>query len=589
MTLPRGLRLIAVLIALAGAADPSWSRTVSVPRSLRIGVIDRPTFDLPAAGGTRRAEAFAAAARLRDLLGADYDVEIRTLSDPALAVCPETGACVVVADGLVANPMPPGATLLGGVALDTALSPNVSIVGVDLPRTSGVNAAATVRVHLRATDIRGDSTVEVSDGGIVVGAAARTWEGQSGAQDAVVDVPWVPIAEGPRRLRISASVISGERSGLDNTVDVAADVRTERVPILFHESEASWLGTFVRRALEDDGRFALAGGTRLAPSVLVTRGAARGLTEAALSGVRVAVVAAPHALGQGDVGLLERFARDRGGAVLLLLDRRPDGAVTRLLPPIGAERQLTKAQAVGPLQITDAQTFIVNSPAVKTLATLDGQPVIVSRALGHGHVISSGALDAWRARSDGRFAAFWSGLVSDAALAVGPDVAVVVEPALARPGERVRVTMRRRPGVTESSGLTARAALRCGDETSPLRLWPEAQPGVFSATVVAAGEGRCTIDASLDDVDRGTASLLIASDAIPVRAEGAALATTVAAYGGTLVPRGDEETLAAAVRRALPAERQPRPAHPMRSAWWLVPFCACLAGEWWLRRRSGAR
>ena len=69
------------------------------------------------------------------------------------------------------------------------------------------------------------------------------------------------------------------------------------------------------------------------------------MTDAVLRGVRVAVVAAPHALGQADLDRLERFARERGGAVLLLLDRRPDGALTRLLPPLGAERQLAKAQA----------------------------------------------------------------------------------------------------------------------------------------------------------------------------------------------------------------------------------------------------
>lgn len=589
MTRARALRLAAILIALAGAADPSWSRAMPVPRALRISVIDRPTLDLPWQGSTRRAEALASAARLRDLLGSDYDVDLRTVADPSLAACPANGGCVVIADGQVANPIPAGTTFVGGVGLETTLSPNLSIVAVDPPRTTGVNAAATVRVHLRATDIRGETTVEVRDGGLALGAATHEWDGRPGAQNAALDVAWVPIAEGPRRLRISASMIDGERTELDNAVDVAADVRTEVVPILFHEAEASWLGTFVRRALEDDGRFALAGGTRLAPSVLVTRGSAPGLTESSLTGVRVAVVAAPHALGQSDVDLLERFTRARGGAVLLLLDRRPDGAVTRLLPPLGAERQLPKAQAVGPLQITDAQTFVVNNAGVKTLAALDGQPVIVSRALGRGHVIVSGALDAWRARDDGRFAAYWTGLVSDAALAVGPDVAVEVEPSLARPGQRVRVTLRRRPGDAEPASVTARAELRCGDETSRVRLWPDGRPGVFTATVVAPRDGRCTIDASLDDADTGSGALLVASDARPMRFEGAALRTTIAAYGGTLVEPGEEATLADAVRRALPIAREPRPSYPMRSPWWIFPFASCLAGEWWLRRRAGAR
>ena len=121
--------------------------------------------------------------------------------------------------------MPAGATLVGGVALDTALSPNVSIVAVDPPRTSRrEDAAATgTRSRLRATDIRGETTVEVRDGGIALGAAAQTWDGRSGAQEGAVDVAWVPIAEGPRRLRIFATVINGERSDLDNAIDVAAN------------------------------------------------------------------------------------------------------------------------------------------------------------------------------------------------------------------------------------------------------------------------------------------------------------------------------------------------------------------------------
>jgi hypothetical protein len=27
--------------------------------------------------------------------------------------------------------------------------------------------------------------------------------------------------------------------------------------------------------------------------------------------------------------------------------------------------------------------------------------------------------------------------------------------------------------------------------------------------------------------------------------------------------------------------------HPMRSAWWIIPFALALSGEWWLRRRRG--
>jgi hypothetical protein len=43
------------------------------------------------------------------------------------------------------------------------------------------------------------------------------------------------------------------------------------------------------------------------------------------------------------------------------------------------------------------------------------------------------------------------------------------------------------------------------------------------------------------------------------------------------------------IRNNVPAPRLPRSLHPMRSTWWIVPFAACLSGEWWLRRRQGKR
>ena len=591
MSLARTLRLVAVLIAIAGAADPSWTRVLAEPQPVRISIIDRPTLDLPDASETRRAQAVASAARLRDRLDGDYTVEVRVVSDARLSACPESGVCVLVSDERVENPIPAGAIVVGGIGIGASLTPNVSILQVEPPLTTGVNAAAVVRVHLRGVDVSGESTIEVSEGGVVLGTASHTWSNQGGSQDAAIDVPWVPLAEGLRRLRVSITALDGERTDLDNVTDVVANVRTEGLPILFHEAEASWLGTFVRRALEDDGRFVLAGGTRLAPSILVTRGREPALTDAALRAVRVAVVAAPHTLSNADVAALERFSRERGGTVVLLLDRRPEGPLTRLLPPIAAERQLTTAQAVGPLQITEAVTFSIGGAGVKTLASLDTQPVIVSRAVGRGHVIVSGALDAWRARDDGRFAAYWSSLVGDAALAAGPDVEVTLEPALAQPGDRVRVTVRHRTLDAAAASVNARAELRCGDERTPIRLWPEARPGVMSATLTADGQGMCEVEASMesDEALIASAPLFVASDVMPLRVDGPGLETTLAAYGGTLVRPGDEATLATAIRSAVHVERVPRDTRPMRSPWWILPFAACLSGEWWLRRRSGAR
>jgi hypothetical protein len=43
------------------------------------------------------------------------------------------------------------------------------------------------------------------------------------------------------------------------------------------------------------------------------------------------------------------------------------------------------------------------------------------------------------------------------------------------------------------------------------------------------------------------------------------------------------------LRETVRPPRAPRTTHPMRSAWWLAPFAACVTVEWWLRRRRGDR
>ena len=64
-------------------------------------------------------------------------------------------------------------------------------------------------------------------------------------------------------------------------------------------------------------------------------------------------------------------------------------------------------------------------------------------------------------------------------------------------------------------------------------------------------------------------------------------------------PREEERTRGKAKDRLADLERFMRglptapPAlqvrHPMRSAWWILPFAMCLSAEWWLRRRRGVR
>ncbi len=75
----------------------------------------------------------------------------------------------------------------------------------------------------------------------------------------------------------------------------------------------------------------------------------------------------------------------------------------------------------------------------------------------------------------------------------------------------------------------------------------------------------------------------------PVGRTGDALPDVVARTGGVVVPERDVVRVIEGLRAGRATDRVPEMRHPMRSSWWMFPFVACLAGEWWLRRRGGLR
>jgi hypothetical protein len=591
VTLTRVLRLIAVAIAIGGVADPAWTRSRPVTQPVRLTVIDRPTLDLPGPSGTRREMALTSAETLRNQLASAFDVTVQRVDDVRAAACTDGGACVLIGDGPVPNAIPESAIILGGVSVAAPLAPNVAIAKIDGPLTAGLAAAASVRVHLRGVGVAGTSRIDVIDEDIVVGSAEHQWTPASGAgEDAAVDVSWVPLAAGARRLRIAVSVIDGEAAAIDNVADVGAVVRPEPIPVLIYEPEAAWSGTFIRRAIERDSRFALQGGTRLAPSISVAHAGQRALTAAGLARARLVVIASPHALNENEVALLERFARVGGGSVALLFDRRPEGPALRLLPAILASRELTSPQAVGPLNVMELVTFGA-APGITTLAAHDNQPVIVSRAMGRGRIVISGALDAWRFRDNDRFTTFWIGVLNDAALAAGSRLDLQVTPTLLAPGDTAEVTVRWHGFDVSLEDLRATAYLGCGSERVPVRLWPTGRPGVVRGTIAAEREGGCEVTASLTGEESVSAStpLVIANELLPIRADGPGLAQALASHGAPVYKFGEEAQLADAIRAQMRVEHAPQETHPFRSPWWVIPFSLALASEWWVRRAAGLR
>ena len=571
----RALRGLAIAIAVAGVVDPTLTRETLVRQPLAIVVADE--------------SGMSSGQRLRELLETDYDVAAYTPVEwSKAAACPAQGGCVLVADGRMPERVTAGAKVIGAVRPSVPDATVITAVAVPGPVHVRASALLSVRVTGAA------SRLEVFDDGILVGASDI---GGAGTLHDVT-VEWVPIAAGVRRLTVRAGHAEAQ---------VGVVVADAAVPVLYHEPEATWLGTFVRRALEDDARFAVEGRTRLAPPVAVTRGslgrAVGSMTRESLSEAGTVVVTAPDALSAAEVDLLERFVRIRGGSLILLPDRRITGAVTRLVPRIIGERRENAPVAVGPLRATEILSFDGRTTGVTVLESAGERAVVVSRALGRGRVIASGALDAWRNRDGGgAFKGFWTSLVADAGAAAGATLNVTVDPPLLAHGEEAVVVAEWRTLADLPAKMTAEASLRCGGARSSVRLWPGARPGTFTGTVRAEAMGECDLAVKLSEQSLGTtdaagerevkSSVHISAGHRTQKnklAPPPVLTAAMAAHGGVVVTTGDESGLAARVREQMPARREPRESRPVRSPWWIVPFAACLGGEWWLRRRAGLR
>ena len=113
------------------------------------------------------------------------------------------------------------------------------------------------------------------------------------------------------------------------------------------------------------------------------------------------------------------------------------------------------------------------------------EPVVVMSPHGAGRLIVSGALDTWRYRADheSAFDRFWRSAISGVALATPPAVDVEITPAVARPGESVRVAARVHRSALDAgatASLQVSARLESGEA---VRLWPDAEADVFAAVI----------------------------------------------------------------------------------------------------------
>jgi hypothetical protein len=258
------------------------------------------------------------------------------------------------------------------------------------------------------------------------------------------------------------------------------------------------------------------------------------------------------------------------------------------------ERSSTLASKPGVLSLESSELLESGSlPRDATvLATNRGsrQPIVWTSATGDGRLLFSGALDAWRFRgtADEAFERFWQSTIAALALAARPPVEIQLTPNRAAPGERVEVSARVRKLERDRLGSQLAISARAGGEV--LRLWPDAVPGLFRGSFVARARPAAPstlVTADAGERIRGQARLTIDDNVREAMAP--PLALLAASHGGIDVAPGQLSELERSIRTALAPAQESRRHNPMRSAWWFIPFAACLSTEWWLRRRAGRR
>ncbi len=412
------------------------------------------------------------------------------------------------------------------------------------------------------------------------------------------------------------------RAGADSAyADGLVAVHDRRYAVLVYDPRPTYSSTFVRRALERDPRL-------LVTSRIVTsRNISTSIGEppvqlanaSALSAYDAIVVGAPDALTARDVVGLESYLRNRGGSVVLLLDSQTRGPYQELVGVRGwssrsidggAAARLNNGESdrlrvstqFWPVALPRGATVLVRAAATRTDSLAlgaDAAPVIWRMAVGQGQLVVSGALDAWRYRDPdvSQFDRVFTQLVTDAAEATLPAIsATVAQPVLA-PSETSPVTVTMRGAMMavangDSLRANATAALLAVDSPgtveTPVGLSPNATPGSFVGALrapSALGHAQLRIEANGDSAFVP----IVVSDTRhhAIADEPALLNAWIASRGGWTIDESALGTLAGRLQGSLTAAPRSERWHPMRSAWWLLPFALCVSAEWWLRRRRG--
>ena len=574
----RLLRLAAWAIAIAGVVDPAIA--LSGASRARLAVVTQSS--LPAAAAARD--------RLTRDLSASYDIVPHVVSDAA--------AAIVIGEGYPDEAVP-AAMLVATVSASDAGVPGVRIVAVQAPSVVPAATLIHLDVDLEASLVAGHtSDVTASIAGLETGRVSHRWTAKQERWHASIDA--VPVGDPPYLVQVRLEADTTNVAS-PTAADVVVDVRRTPLRVEFYDPRPSWATTFLRRALEADPRFQVATLSFTSRGVSAQTGGAVPPSDPRLQAFDVVILSGLDRLSTAEASSLDRYMRARGGAVVVVPDQRIDAGPARDLVPGGLPTErlleqpatLTVTPPAASLRAAELLVMREVPPGSEVIARVPDAdpakalPVIVSAPRGRGRLLLSGAMDAWRFRAadSAAFDRFWQSTIAGLALAVVPPIAIGVDPPLFRPGEAGAVTVRLRPG-----DVTAVSASIDGDQ--PVRLLPDAEAGLYRGRFVAKqtpGLSTIEVRALAAQPLSGSRQFLVSTGAHRLAPNGAPLAMLASSHRGIDVSPDRIPELERFVRRAVVAPRTRQIRHPMRSAWWMLPFTLCLSAEWWLRRRQGLR
>ena len=293
------------------------------------------------------------------------------------------------------------------VAVGVRVGVQVSLAGVP---------AGTGRLTLRLSDPTSDQ--ELAEATVDTATTDGTWQGE---------VPWLPTRVGEHVLRLTAMHSGPMAVRPAFPADAIVDVLPPQVRVEFLDARPTWTARFARLALGAQDGIVVSSETRIAPGVTVrTTGPADEGREAPLQ-ASVLLVGGVEALTAHDVSRLVRDVRDRGRALVLLLDEPPrPGPWQRLWSgAVGGPRsspQPLLAHVGTHAWMAREWLAVLASTDVVPLAYFDSvrDPIVVGRGLGAGGVLLVTGLDTWRWRAHERadFVRGWQTLVRGLAAGV---------------------------------------------------------------------------------------------------------------------------------------------------------------------------